>query len=277
MEVFKRFWGIVSVEVTVLLLVAGPVLVGVDWLIPATRLGRLGLTAFCGGIGLLILRRIDAVVGRTWAAGERAGDRRRALEAETPVESAAGEKRKDRPRLGVIKGGLVGAGIWSGVEWLRSGRRIAAALVATGITVSGATIAEHPGSPGADPPTQVITRPPKAEPTKRPTVRPSTALIPRGTSPPRTRVPMRVSPPAEPVTTKPVVRPTVKPNVVKPTVKPSVVKPSVVEPPSTAITPPSTPVVSLPVAPTITVPVTVSPSASCTIDLLGVKVCLPLG
>lgn len=261
--VLKRCWGIVEAELRWLLLVLGTVLVGVDWLIPETRLGRLGLLVFCGGLGLAIRMWIYNSVGKAWAAGERAGDRRRLLEAETPIEPAD-EGRQKRPKLGLIKGGLVGAGVWSGVEWLRNGRRIAAALVATGITVTGATIAEYPGSPGADPPTQVITRPPKAEPTKRPTVRPTTALTPRGTSPPRTQVPMRVSPPAEPVTIKPVVKPTVKL--------------SVVEPPPTLIPPPTpTPVVTLPVSPTITVPVTVSPSTPCTINLLGVELCLPLG
>lgn len=260
----KRCWGIVEPGLRWSFLVLGPVLVGVDWLIPETRLGRLGLLMFCGGLGMAIRTWIYNSVGRAWSAGERAGDRRRALEAETPVESAADGKHKGRRKLGVIKGGLVGAGMWSGVEWMRNGRRLAAALATAGVTVTGATVAEYPGSPGADPPTQVITRPPKAEPTKRPTVRPSTALIPRGTSPPRTQVPMMVSPPAEPVSTKPVVKPTVEPSPVKP--------------PTTAIPPPkTTPVVSLPVTPTAEVLVTVSWSTPCTVNLLGVKVCLPLG
>lgn len=77
------------VEVTFLLLVVGVVLVAVDWLMPETRLRGLGMVAFCGGLGLAILMRIDACVGKVWAAGGRARERELRLDAAQPADLAA--------------------------------------------------------------------------------------------------------------------------------------------------------------------------------------------
>lgn len=77
------------VEVMFLLLVAGVVLVAVDWLMPETRLRGIGVLVFCGGMGLAILMRIDACVGKAWAAGGRARERQIELEREQEVKLAA--------------------------------------------------------------------------------------------------------------------------------------------------------------------------------------------
>lgn len=77
------------VEVMCMLLVAGVVLVGVDWLMPETRLRGVGLLVFCGGLGLAILARIDACVGKAWAAGGRARERQMEFEREQEVQLAA--------------------------------------------------------------------------------------------------------------------------------------------------------------------------------------------
>lgn len=183
----------------------------------------------------------------------------------------AEEQRKDRPKLRLVRGGLLGAGILAGVEWLRDYKKVAVALVATGITITGATIAEHPGSPGADPPRQVIVQPPKAKPSRPPIPRPTATPTPRRTSPPTTRAPMRITPPpAKPPVPKPAVG---KDPVQMPTPSPRQATPS----PGIPNLPVSTPTVSLPVTPTaIPTPEIASPD-TCTINLLGVHVCLPLG
>ena len=170
------------------------------------------------------------------------------------------QKRGERPKLRLVKGGLIWGAVMAGVEWFRDYRRTAAALALSGLTVTGAVIAEQPHSPGSDPP-QAVKPPSVTRPSATPSVRPkpTTALTPRRTSPPRTQVQARITPPpVAPSTTQPAE--TKKPTQV-PTSQPTK-------------TPPSDPIVSLPVAPTITPTL---PVDTCTINLLGVKVCLPLG
>jgi hypothetical protein len=180
---------------------------------------------------------------------------------------ARGEQKK---RFRLIKGGLVGAGIWSGVEWLWS-YKVTVAVAAAAVAFTGGVIADHPGSPGADPP-QAIKPPAVAKPSvavpKRPKATPTPSLR---TSPPRTQVPMRITPPPEPAA-----RPAVEPKE-RPTVKPS---PSQLPAAPTLGVPPKTsvPTVSVPVTPTVIPSIPVGTTAPpCTINLLGIQVCLPLG
>jgi hypothetical protein len=77
------------VEVMWLLLVGGAGLVGVDWLMPDTRVRGVGLLVFCCGALLAILMRIDACVGKAWAAGGRARERQLEFERSEQVELAA--------------------------------------------------------------------------------------------------------------------------------------------------------------------------------------------
>lgn len=249
-----------------LLIVAGPVLVVVDLLKPETRLRALGLLLFCGGSVLAILMRIDESVGKVWAAGERAGDRRRALEAETPDELLGEREKRDRRKFRLIKGGVIGGTVLGTLAWLRHGRRFAASLTAAGVAIAGATVVEFPGSPGADPPTQVIARPPNADPTKRPTVvptvRPTSASTPQRTSPQRTQASATVAPPT--VVPSTVTPPSVIPTPAKPSISPTVAPTPA---PST-----TTPMVTLPVKPTVsTTPLpVVDATAACTgVKLLG--------
>ena len=58
---------------------------------------------------------------------------------------AAEEKRKERPRLKLLKGGLLGGAIGAGVEWVKH-YVAAVAIAATAVTVTGAVIAEQPHS-----------------------------------------------------------------------------------------------------------------------------------
>lgn len=94
----------------------------------------------------------------------------------------ADEEQHPRPVLRLLKGGLVGGAIWAGVEWFRDYKRVAAALVAAGITVTAAYVADQDDLPGASPPP---TRP-SITPTRapRPTDRPSATPAP--STPPRT-------------------------------------------------------------------------------------------
>lgn len=185
------------------------------------------------------------------------------LEAVRELKRLKAEEPKARPKFRLIKGGLVGAGIWAGVEWIRNYKRVVVALTATGITVAGAVIAEDPGSPGADPPSQVITHPPPSVPTKRPTAVPTArpSPTPQRTSPQRTQAPMRI-PPAAPSSTPAKTK-----------------EPTQVRTRTPTETPTEAPVVSLPVTPTITPSAAVETITAlpCAIDLLGVKLCLPLG
>jgi hypothetical protein len=174
----------------------------------------------------------------------------------------AEEQRKPRPRLRLLKGGGLIAVGWSGVEWLLGTRKVALAFTAVTLATGG-VLADHPTIPGADPPVQESivappkpkTQPPEPRVSKTPKVTPGS----QRTSPPRTQAPMRITPPPEPAT-----RPAVKPKE----------KPKVTPTPSRT-PPPSTPVVSLPVTPTI-LPSAVEAAPPCTINLLGIKVCLPL-
>jgi hypothetical protein len=163
-------------------------------------------------------------------------------------------ERKRKPKLRLIKGGVLGGAIWAGVEWLRN-YKIAVALAATAATVVGGVIAEQPHSPGADPPAQAITKPRPVKPrTSVPSSAPPrvAAPTPRRTSPPRTRAPARVAPAesksVKPVTTKPTVKPT------KPSAKPTKA-------------PVTTPAVSIPATPTV--PIETPPTGCVGIDLLG--------
>jgi hypothetical protein len=175
--------------------------------------------------------------------------------AEELQQLLAEEKREQRPKLRLLKGGLLGGAIWAGVEWFRDYKRAAMALAATGMAVSGAVLVEQPDSPGADPPSQSIARPPsKAEPSKRPTTRPTVA--PRRTSPPRTTQPLaRIAPPVSTSAT---------PRLLQAAPSPAAVKPPATKSPAPKPT----------VTPTVTPPVTVTPTVPCVIDLLGIRLCL---
>lgn len=189
------------------------------------------------------------------------------LEAVRRLKQLEAERKKaERPKLRLIKGGLIGVGLGVGLGWLRDYYKHAAvALVATGATVGGVVISEQPHSPGSDPPT--VMKPPAS-------VAPSTKLDTEPTvrpRPPRTsslRTQARISPPpaAPPSTTQPTKAPTQAPTGVpttKPTTTPTIL-PTV-----------SAPAVSLPVTPTVTV--TVPTADVCAINLLGIRVCLPHG
>jgi hypothetical protein len=179
--------------------------------------------------------------------------------------AARGEQKK---RFRLIKGGAIGAAVSAGVEWLW-GYKVAVAVATAAVAFTGGVIADQPGSPSADPP-QVVKPPATIRPPVPP--RPKATPTPLRTSPPRTQVPMRIIPPSAPATTRPTVKPTVKPKE-KPAVRPT---------PSQLPAAPSlgetNPTVSLPVTPTVTpsVPV-VSTPPPCTVNLLGIKLCLPLG
>lgn len=181
---------------------------------------------------------------------------------------AAEEKERERPKLKLVRGGLLGGAIWAGVEWLRS-YKLGVALVATAATAVSGVIAEQPHSPGADPPAQAIKQPAEPRPSVLPSQTPRTVVpSPRRTSPPRTpqapqtTVPMRIAPPADPA--KPTRRPAVKP-----TITPKQVPKPVAPKPTVSIT--VTPTLESPTLPQVPV------EPACTIDLLGVEVCLPLG
>jgi hypothetical protein len=90
----RRYWGIVLTELMVLLIVAGVVMVGVDWLVPDTRLRGLGMLAFIGGLAILIVREIHACVGKAWGAGGRARERQLRLEQSVPNELAVVHEMK---------------------------------------------------------------------------------------------------------------------------------------------------------------------------------------
>ena len=176
------------------------------------------------------------------------------------------QDRKDRgerkKRFRLIKGGLIWGAVTAGVEWLRGYARTAATLAVSGAAVTGVVIAEQPHSPGADPP-QAIKPPgmirPSALPSPRPKATP-TPTRPRSTSPPRTQVSMRIPPPPA-ATTQPA--------------KPKKLAPVPTRQPSTPV-----PTVSLPVTPTVStpsLPVEIVTTDACTLNLLGVRVCLPLG
>jgi hypothetical protein len=161
------------------------------------------------------------------------------------------EKRKERPKLKLVREGLIGGTIWAGVEWLRD-YKIGVALTATAVAVVGGIIAEQPHSPGADPPAQAITKPATPRTSAPPTRPPS--VTPRRTSPPRTK---RV------VTTRPAEVAKPKPSQLQAAPNLGAVKPPQAVRPSK----PSSP--SLP-AESPSLPVVVESTQTCTgIDLLG--------
>jgi hypothetical protein len=164
------------------------------------------------------------------------------------------EQSRERPKLRLIKGGAVAVALFAGVEWLRGYRRatvgvLASTAAAGGIAYLAPSIPDPPRAemdpparhlaPSPRPPTPTVSVAPSPTPRSVPPTQ-AKASPPR-TSPLRTQVPVQV-----------------------PTGTPTK-------------TPTEVPIVSLPVTPTITVPVTASPSTPCTINLLGVQVCLPLG
>lgn len=174
----------------------------------------------------------------------------------------AEKKKRERPKLKLIKGGLIGAGIWAGVEWLRDYRRTVGTLAFSGLAVTGTVVAELPHSPGSDPP-GVIKPPASTRPSVRPTVPVRLDATPTPPRPPRTS-PLRTPPVsatvAAPAATQPAKAPTPAPSRT-PAKKPTeAILPTPTLLPSTTLTPPAV----------------VSPEA-CTVDLLGVKLCLPLG
>ena len=180
------------------------------------------------------------------------------LEAVRELRRREAERKKlERPKLRVIKGGLVWATIAAGVEWFRDYRRTVGTLAVSGLTVTGAVIAEQPHSPGSDPPQAVkppaSIRPSVPHPT-RPKAIPTPARPPR-TSPPRTPQPVRSTPVAAPASTPPA-------KTAPPTPAPTK------EPAEDLL--PTTP------SPALTSDL-VPPATPCAINLLGVKLCLPRG
>lgn len=164
----------------------------------------------------------------------------------------AEEKRRKRPKLRLIKGGLLGGAIWAGVEWFRDYKRIAVALTAVGVTAVGAVIAEQPHSPGADPP-------PAAIPTRVAPVIPR--HTPRPLATPTPTIPPRTSP-LRTLASRPIE--SAKPS---PTLPPTVPRPR-----ATEATPTILP--SVLATPELT---ETTQAIKCTVDVLGVKLCLPLG
>lgn len=184
---------------------------------------------------------------RTIEDGVRAAEQLQKLLAE--------EKRKRRPKLKLIKGGLIGAAIWAGVEWFRDYRRSAGALAFSGLVVTGIGITELPESPGSDPP-EVI-KPPVSV---RPSVPVRLDATPTPPRPPRTS-PLRTTP--APAAAPAAAQPAKTPTPVATTAPTKEVAVEVTVPtllPSTTLTPAS-----------------VSPAQTCKVDLLGVKLCLPRG
>lgn len=181
------------------------------------------------------------------------------LQRRLEASERVARERKDEPKLRLIKGGLVGAGIWAGVEWLRNYRRAVAALAVSGLTMGGVFIMEQPNSPGSDPP-EAINPPASITPSVKP---PTPTVKPR---PPRTS-PLRTlarnsTPVAAPKASKPS-------HTSKPTPTPSAT-PTVIP----SITPSETLTEALPSLPVETPALA---TESCAINLLGIKVCLPLG
>lgn len=179
---------------------------------------------------------------------------------------AAEEKCQNRPKLRLIKGGLTWGAIWAGVEWFRNYRRGVAALTLSGLTMGGVFIAEHPNSPGSDPPESV--KPPAAvKPSTEPTAKPTVTPRPPRTSPLRTLA-RNSTPVAAP-------GPTATPDKPAPSRTPTTPSPSI-EP---AETPDQAPLASLPPLPTkaMETPELATPAITCVINLLGIEVCLPRG
>lgn len=177
------------------------------------------------------------------------------------------EQSSERPKFRLIKGGAVAVALFAGVEWLRGYRRAAVgALMTTAVAGGIAYVApsisapphaemDPPGrhlAPSPRPPTPTVSVAPSRTPRSAP---PTLADVsPSRTSPLRTR-------PTAPVAV-------VTPTIVVPTRTPTVV-------PTRSL--PVVPTVSLPVAPTVVGAVETMTADPCTINVLGIKVCLPLG
>jgi hypothetical protein len=175
------------------------------------------------------------------------------LDAVRELKKMADEqKRREQPKLKLIRGGLLGGALWAGVEWLRN-YKLGVVLAATAATFVGGVIAEQPHAPGADPPA-AISKPTPPRSSVSPSAPPRVAApTPRRTSPPRTYA--RVVPPAEPSKSAPSKTPKGK--------VPHVSKTPVTKTPKVL---PSLPV-KVPVK-TPTIPVIVE-TPECTIGLLG--------
>lgn len=190
------------------------------------------------------------------------------LAAEKLQKLLAEQKRRERPKLRLIKGGMLGGAIWAGVEWLRN-YKIAVALTATAAGVAGGVIADRPHTPGGDPPAQAILKPAEPRPSVPPTSTPRVVVpSPRRTSPPRTA--------ARPTPPKAVETPRVEKTTVKPPPKPPVSRPEPSAPKPVAPTT-TKPTLKLPVtkppvkttpAPTVSVTVTVPPASPCAVGIL---------
>jgi hypothetical protein len=190
---------------------------------------------------------------RTIEDGVRAAEELQKLLAE--------QKREARPKFRLIKGGLIGAVIWAGVEWFRDYRRVAVAVAAVGIAAGAAVFAEQQdlGPPSAQPPSiSVKPTPPRSSVSPPPPTDTVVTPTPTLSSPPRTS-PLRTL---------------AKPNITMPT-------PVRSTPTATARTIPTpTAVITL-----TDTPIVVTPSIQPSIDtcpglitnLIEVKLCLRLG
>lgn len=121
------------------------------------------------------------------------------------------EESREHPKLRLIKGGLIGAGVWAGVEWLRGYRRVGLGVLASTAAASGFVYVTPtmPDRPNADipPPTRHVAEPnrpptPKVPVTPRPPARPVPSTTAKETSPPRTS-PLRTTPSSSPITQTP--------------------------------------------------------------------------
>lgn len=191
--------------------------------------------------------------------------RRKILEDLEQVELALKREQQEdhpKPTLRLLKGGLVGGAIWSGIEWLRTYKRIGVALVAAGITIGAAGLAEQDdGFSGADPP-------PSQHTTESPNL-PTTPAKARATPPPGT--PPRTSPlrtlgtkSMTPETTTPSAAPQPPPRSKPPRPTPTLLATPTSTPAPVTVTPPVTVPTTLPTCPDLAVG-----------DLLEVKLCLP--
>ena len=174
------------------------------------------------------------------------------------------EQSRERPKLRLIKGGAVAVALFAGVEWLRGYRRATVGVLASAAAAGGiaylAPVIPDPPNAEIGPPGYLVPSPRPPTPTVSVTPRPT----PRSAPPTQAKAsPLRTSPPrtsTKPTETKEPVR------VPTPTPTPTPTK-----------TPTVTPDVSLPVTPTTVAPVDTIAAIPCTLNALGIKICLPLG
>lgn len=154
-----------------------------------------------------------------------------------------------RPKLRLIKGGLVGAAVLGGVDWLRRHKPLDVALVAAIAGIAALIIWYPDGDETSEapiPPAPTRTYAPTAPPTPTPT------SLPTATTPPPTPTPT----PRPTLTPTPTVLPTLTP---RETPAPTTVLPDDQEPTSALTQPLTTRPISSPTSPSTTQPPTTAP------------------